>query len=145
MFHAELFPFDNKRLVRDDQLFKQEFAMVRQRAHHHSLFIVPSHCFVFSFRSDSADKFARFEMTEEGQTEADSPFTVFVLCLRFLFFHFFSPTQPQYYIMATLLPSLSSDEENDPLNDSEEEEVDDISQDFIFGGLLVRLSKVSIF
>ena len=46
--------------------------------------------------------------------------------------------------MATLLPSLSSDEENDPLNDSEEEEVDDISQDFIFGGLLVRLTKVSI-
>ena len=34
--------------------------------------------------------------------------------------------------------------ENDPLNDSEEEEVDDISQDFIFGGLLVRLTKVSI-
>ena len=86
-------------------------------------------------------------MTEERQTEADSPFTVLefsFLCLRFLFFHFLFPTQPQHYIMATLLPSLSSDEENDPLNDSEEEEVDDISQDFIFGGLLVRLTKVSI-
>ena len=101
--------------------------------------------FCFHFSSDCADKCARFfEMTEEGQTEADSPFTVFVLCLRFLFFHFLFPTQPQHYIMATLLPSLSSDEENDPLNDSEEEEVDDISQDFIFGGLLVRLTKVSI-
>ena len=40
--------------------------------------------------------------------------------------------------MATLLPSLSSDEEKDTHDDSEEEEIDDINQDFVFGGLLVR-------
>ena len=40
--------------------------------------------------------------------------------------------------MATLLPSLSSDEEKDTHDDSEEEEIDDINQDFVFGGILVR-------
>jgi hypothetical protein len=40
--------------------------------------------------------------------------------------------------MANLLPSLSSDEEKDLHDGSEDEEMDDINEDFVFGGLLVR-------
>jgi hypothetical protein len=43
--------------------------------------------------------------------------------------------------MATLLPSMSSDEENDIADDSEDE-VGDVNQEFSFGGLLV--SKVCV-
>lgn len=39
--------------------------------------------------------------------------------------------------MADLLPSLSSDEEKDH-DGSEDEENDEINQDFVFAGLLVR-------
>jgi hypothetical protein len=40
--------------------------------------------------------------------------------------------------MADLLPSLSSDEEKDPHDGSDDEENDEINQDFVFAGLLVR-------
>ncbi len=39
--------------------------------------------------------------------------------------------------MATLMPSLSSDEEDNDV-ESESEEDDDVNHDFSFGGILVR-------
>jgi hypothetical protein len=44
--------------------------------------------------------------------------------------------------MATLLPSLSSEEEDNNVNsDSEEEENDEVNQDFSFGGILVSADR----
>jgi hypothetical protein len=47
--------------------------------------------------------------------------------------------------MATLLPSLSSDEENDiPGENSEDEDDEEVNKDFAFGGILVRTTDRSI-
>lgn len=45
--------------------------------------------------------------------------------------------------MATLLPSLSSDEEKDLRDEetSDDEDNDEINNDFVFGGVLVRNNK----
>jgi hypothetical protein len=40
--------------------------------------------------------------------------------------------------MATLLPSLSSDEENNINEEDSEDEKDEVNKDFAFGGILVR-------
>jgi hypothetical protein len=47
--------------------------------------------------------------------------------------------------MATLMPSLSSDDENDIIEDEEKEADDDgdYNQDFVFGGVIVRPICVS--
>jgi hypothetical protein len=39
--------------------------------------------------------------------------------------------------MATLLPSLSSDEEDNLLDDPEDDEGVEVNKDFVFGGILV--------
>jgi hypothetical protein len=47
--------------------------------------------------------------------------------------------------MATLLPSLSSDEEDKNVDSEEEEEDDEVNRDFSFGGILVRAKKGVMF
>ena len=47
--------------------------------------------------------------------------------------------------MATLLPSLSSDEEDKNVDSEEEEDDEEVNRDFSFGGILVRAKEGVVF